>query len=339
MVCAMPFDITPEAASVFAGGLAGVMQVAEGPTDEQAQVMRALAAHVLQVDPGSEAAVLTPDEVASALPDRVQRRIFLHMAIILELCRHPADEQQLRRVDAYGEALGVGAPELEAVRVEAHRAAEEATAYFIRVYDKYLPELSERSLAHAAPPDTDLWSRLQRLDELPEGTLGWAYLDFHRRHGFKVPSPETPEPAYYVSHDMNHVIAGYEPTGPGEISLGVFKLSMNDSDANWMAAMVNLLIHEVGLIKHGTTTQFVPFGGAPYPGPDGQFGALSLPGAPDLLAEAFERGAATASDFSRADHLALAPVPLAEVRERYHVVPLRHSMMPFDDTALWPRSH
>ena len=103
-----------------------------------------------------------------------------------------------------------------------------------------------------------------------------------------------------------------------------------------MAAMVNLFIHETGLFKHGTTVQFVPSGEAPYPGPDGQFGALSMPGAPELLSEAFARGGATSSDFSRADHLAMAHLPLAEVRARYHVVPLAQSMMPFDDRALWP---
>ena len=30
---------------------------------------------------------------------------------------------------------------------------------------------------------------------------------------------------------MNHVIAGYEPTGPGEIALGAFKLAMLDDEA------------------------------------------------------------------------------------------------------------
>ena len=33
---------------------------------------------------------------------------------------------------------------------------------------------------------------------------------------------------------MNHVITGYEPTGPGEIALGAFTLAMNDNDANWL---------------------------------------------------------------------------------------------------------
>ena len=69
----------------------------------------------------------------------------------------------------------------------------------------------------------------------------------------RLPSRTSINPGYYVCHDMNHVIAGYEPTGIGEICLGAFKLSMNDSDANWMASMTNFLIHEAGVLNLDTS--------------------------------------------------------------------------------------
>lgn len=331
--------IDAESAIVVAQGLRGVMEAGDGASEEQRRVHAALCAHVLRVDPGATDA-LSPAQIATSLDGEVERQRFLHMAIVMELCRHPSSDEQRRLVDGYGTALGMGEPELEVVRVQAASHADDAAAYFVRTYRRYLPELSERRLREEAAQergiDDESWAALRRLGDLDEGTLGWAYVEFHRRHGFELPGPDTPAPAYYVSHDMNHVIAGYEPTGPGEIALGVFKLAMNPSEANWMAAMVNLLIHETGMIKHGTNVQFVASGEAPYPTAAGGWGALEAPGAPDLVAEAFVRGAATTSDFSRADHLALAHLPLAEVRERYHVVPLAHSMMPFDDRALWP---
>jgi ubiquinone biosynthesis protein Coq4 len=37
------------------------------------------------------------------------------------------------------------------------------------------------------------------------------------------------QPAVFVAHDMTHVITGYEPTAPGELALGAFQISMNDS--------------------------------------------------------------------------------------------------------------
>lgn len=260
------------------------------------------------------------------------------MAIVLELCRHPASDHQVALVDEYGTALDVGGDELESVHAQVDENAAAATDDFIRRFDQHVVELSEFEFTHPdqGRSDEELWNEVHSLDRHPPGTLGSEYIEFHRRNGFDLPGPTTPSPTYYVSHDMNHVITGYEPTGRGEIALGAFKLSMNDSEANWMASMANVLIHEAGLIKHGSSAQFVPFGGAPYPGPDGQFGALSVPGTTDLVAEAFARGAACASDFSRADHLSMAHLPLAELRERYHVTPPARLMRTDEIPGLWP---
>ncbi len=334
--------LTAESSARIAAGLVGLMSVDHGPVDEQSRVFRALSTNVLRFDPSGVDAddALTPSALASALPDPGDRRLFVQMAIVIELCRHPTSDEQLRAVESYGAALGVGRRELDAVRVQAHRSTEAATADFVRSFDDYIGELSEVEFVHPEArhgrTEDELWAELETLDRLPVGSLGCEFTEFYRRNGFHLPSPDSPAPAYYVSHDMNHVIAGYEPTGPGEIALGAFKLAMNPSEANWMASMVNLMIHEVGLIKHGASAQFVPFGGAPYPGPGGQFGAMSLPGAPELVAEAFVRGAACTSDFSRADHLSLVHLPLVEVREMYHVTPLQTPMNPGEDPGLWP---
>jgi hypothetical protein len=44
---------------------------------------------------------------------------------------------------------------------------------------------------------------------------------------------------------------------------------------------------------------------------------------PELLGEAFRRGSQCRGDFTAADHLALAGVPLADVRDRFGVPPLQ----------------
>ena len=114
--------------------------------------------------------------------------------------------------------------------------------------------------------------------------------------------------AVAVSHDMNHVIAGYEPTGQGEIALGAFQMAMDDSEENLVSFLGNLLIHEAGVLDPG--------GFAP------KAGTLLRPGAIELLGEAFERGAACRKDFSHADHFALASWSLEDVREEFGVVPV-----------------
>ena len=114
--------------------------------------------------------------------------------------------------------------------------------------------------------------------------------------------------AVSVSHDMNHVIAGYEPTGQGEIALGAFQMAMHDSEENLIQFLGNLLIHEAGVLDPGG---FSPVSAS-----------LQRPGAIELLGEAFDRGAQCRRDFSHTDHLAMAAWSLDEVREEFGVVPV-----------------
>ena len=134
------------------------------------------------------------------------------------------------------------------------------------------------------------------------------YADFHDRNHFTYPGDDPMMPAVFVAHDMTHVIAGYEPTGPGEIALGAFQIAMNDSDAHWIAFLGSLAIHEAGWY---TQDAFV-----------GKTSTLARPGAIDTLTEAFARGSQCTGDFTAIDHLAMAATPLAELRDRYGVPPV-----------------
>ena len=313
MAIAVPQEIVP----TFVSGLLGVADVDGGPTDEQVSVISAVSSHLWHQD-ASVLNGIEPGPLAQALTDDDVRRRFVQLAIIVMFCRHPHSEEQVAQLDRYASALGIHGDELDAVSSWISESTELASIDFIRSYGNYLPALSDKVADYAG--GGDVLPEVEALRLLPEGTLGWAFLRFYERNGFHLPGPTTPTPAYYISHDMNHVIAGYEPTGPGEISLGAFKLAMSDTDANWMAFMTNLLIHEAGLLKHGSTTQFIPYGGDIYPDADGQ-GALHLPGAASMLGEAFERGSAVHGDFSQIDHLGIAHRPLAEIRAEYGVVP------------------
>jgi hypothetical protein len=229
--------------------------------------------------------------------------------VTLEFCRHPQAAAQVDRVELYAVELGFHGPELTIARHWIDEGAARAAADFNRFYAAKLDALSEPSLRdrylHIEEPDLELASRLQALHELPDGTLGHAYIDFYRRNGITLPGADVHTPAHYVSHDMNHVITGYEPTGPGEIALGAFTLAMNDNDANWIQFIANLSIHEAGLIQHGA---ILP-----------KDATLTRPGATELMGEALWRGAQCSADFSQADHLAFADWSLVEVRAHFGV--------------------
>jgi hypothetical protein len=305
---------------VVVGALQWVCDVHDGPTPEQQRLIETLASGLFDIAPGAAAheRPLAPAEVASTLPAPRLRRRMVQLAIILGFCRHPETTEQIGRVEELARELGIDGSEIAELRVLVSHSAEQATVDFVRRYDEVLDDLSEPTLV--APDGADrIPAIMASFAQMEEGSLGRAYLAFHERNGFTVPGPSTPEPAYYVSHDMNHVLAGYEPTGPGEIALGAFKLAMGDTEANWMAFMTNLLIQEVGLLKHGRDEQFVAYGGPIYPDGAGQ-GALHLDGAAELLTEAFARGLATSADFSQMDHIELAPRQLAELRAEFNVL-------------------
>ena len=313
--------------SAFVAGLLALISTGGGPTEAQQAVLGALGRHLwgMTDDEVARTRPMTAAELSEQLVEGHDRRRFVQLAIVLAACCHPVSEAQSEAVAQYSDALGIGGPELTVLAELQTEQAEEVTADFVRFYDDYIPQLSEPSVRRgdggAQAEAEALVARVDELAECPEGSLGHAFLEFYRRNRLRLPTVQSPQPAYYVSHDMNHVIAGYEPTGPGEIAFGAFKVAVRDDDANWMAFMANVLIHEVGLMKHGTSSQFVPYGGEIYPGHGGQ-GALRLPGAADLLAEAFVRGGACTSDVTQIDHLALVHLPLDEVRRRFNVTPL-----------------
>lgn len=336
---AVSFKINTGNAHTMVAGLNGVLDGIE-VTAEQTRLLNAFARRLLGITSSLEdLPALAPVDVAHNLADVGARRVFVQMCVVLAMARHPASSSLLEKIAAYASELNVGKPELTTIQEMANRTASEATAYFVRMYhNEYLDQMSETTLLKALQSPKSFiqnpWDQVERFDELPEGTLGWAYMEFHRRNGFTPPNRDTVVPAYYVNHDMCHVIAGYEATGPGEIALGAFKVAMLPDDTNMIANLINLLIHEVNVMEHGAMDHFVPSGTVAYTDTKGRIASLAQPGAADLLAEAFVRGAACSADFSRADHVAMAHLPLAEIRARYHVIPLEHPMI--DEPGLWP---
>jgi hypothetical protein len=298
------------------GALRGAVDVDGGPTDEQLAVIGAVALGAgapVAFDPTAPVA-LEPSEACAAITDPRDRRRARELMVVLELCRHPLSSAQVDRVEAYASALGEEGPGIATVRDLVSAGAATAAADLHRFIGTVTPDLAEASLRDygAAGPDPEadaaLGRRLRALHDLPSDTLGHQYVEFYVRNGIELPGEGEDRPNLFVGHDMCHVIAGYEPTGQGEIALGAMQLALTDSDAHWIAMLGNLAVHEAGFLGTGT---LVP-----------KTGTLTRPGAVELLADAFRRGEACTGDFTTADHLALVELPIDEVRARFGVPPL-----------------
>lgn len=311
----MPRLVDGEQVEPVVAGLLGAIDVDGGPTDEQVVLVRALTTHVWNrpdLDPATVVRA-TPAEVAATIGGTDAVRRFHYLLVVLELCRHPFTATQSARVDDYAAALALDGMGLEFCRDLARRGLEVARADLDRFDLRYRTEQEEPSLrGRGGRPDrTDpgLVATLTAMAGLPDGTLGRALWEMYARFGLDVPGATASELTYeFVAHDMNHVIAGYDPVAEGELALGAFQMGMNDSEVSWILCLTNLAIHEAGVMSIGDI--------AP------KSATLARPGVADTFARALARGSRCTGDFAVADHLAMVEMPLEEVRARFGVAPV-----------------
>jgi ubiquinone biosynthesis protein Coq4 len=295
--------------------LLGAVDVDGGASNEQRSVLGAIVAGYWE-RPDLELATLEPLDpagAAAAISGAPQRARIRELLVLLELCRHPLSEAQTERVDEYAAALGESGPGLDIARKLVREGAEHAMLDFHAHLGDLSeamaePSLRDRYTTVLDAPDAELGARLRALHDLPAGTLGHEYVEFYRRNGITLPGDDPNMPAVFVEHDMCHVIAGYEPTGQGEIALGAMQVALADTDAHWIGFIGNLAVHEAGFLSSPTLVA--------------KTATLTRAGAPEMLARAMWRGAHCTGDFTTADHLAMVDVPLEEVRARFGVPPL-----------------
>ncbi len=317
-------------------GLIGAVSVDGGPTRQQLSLLKSITAHLWKrtdLDP-SKLFGLSPQETADRLQELSDRRCFHEVLIALEVCRHPLTQTQVDAVESFAEALDFDGPDLKMFRDLVSEGSSSAAEDYRRFLVANLEQRSEPSLvaepsvatatatAKATPdtnttepapapepepePEPDLVQRLEAFQDLPPASLGRAFLSFYRRHQIPLPGERgSSMNHFYVAHDMTHVIAGIEPTGPGEVALSGFQWAMNDNSVNSAALLASLVVHEAGFGQAGTLAT--------------ESGQLGVSGAATLLGEEMSRGTHCSSDFSLVDHFELAPLPLTEVRESFGV--------------------
>lgn len=256
-------------------------------------------------------APITPAE-ASALFGSVTLRRRLRMFLVLfMLCRHPLTDEQLRSVEVFVDALGGddGDPGLAQARAMVETQLLEISDDLARAWGEAVDVTAERSLRDdygatevAAP---ELVARIAAFRDLPRGTLGREYVEFYRENGFALPGEEPGVPAFFVAHDMCHLIAGCGPKAQEEIALGAFLLGAKEDDDHWAYLLGVLAIMEYG--------SFAP------PSFEAKIGTLARPGATDVVFNALLRGMDCYVDLLAVDHLAMAHLSIADIRQRFNI--------------------
>ena len=305
--------------------LATAIDLGDGGTAEQSRVLE-LVVHNIWHRPDLDVSALEPMSIEEAeifRSDAIVHRRLRMFLVLLEICRHPLTAEQVARVDAFASAIGEDEDAgLELARDLVGKSRAEATEHFYLAWASSRTQLSEAVLLERferiGTVDPELSMMLRKMVELPRGTLGREYVEFYMEHKFQFPGEGVSNPAFFVAHDMTHLIAGFGPTGPEEVALSAMQLAMNDSEAHWMVLLTSMAAYEVG-ISSGS----IEF--------EAKDGILAREGAAELVFEGFERGSNCSGDFSIADHLSMAHLPISQIREMYSVPAPSVPFPPFID--------
>lgn len=272
-----------------------------GPTDEQRQVVQALAQGYFGLDLDlDELEPLGPTAAADLFGDHDEKHRLIETMIVLELTRHPASPAQADQVDRYAAALDIDEHLQQIARDYVADDRAGLVADFARFSDVIPPE------PHlAAESDEEIHADLLALADLPEGTLGRGFSDFYRRYGLALPTGASS--LTLVAHDMGHVLGGYEPLPVDEVALQAMLASAADGRRHFSSLVAALGLFEVGML--------------PFDGIEPKVGVLGRPGAAAAFAEGARRGTCCTVDFGAMDHWAVIDQPIEDLRRGLNIVP------------------
>ena len=303
------------------------VDIGDGGTSQQRGMIRDLARMLFGVD-DLEVDSLEPIAPADAATifDTISLRRRVRMFLVLfMLCRHPLSQEQLELVESFVDALGgdEGDPGLAQARSMVEAQMLEISDDLYRAWGGAVDAMTESTLrdrygaTEAAAPE--LVERIQKFESLPRGTLGREYVEFYRANGFALPGEEPGVPAFFVGHDMCHLIAGCGPAAHEEIALGAFLLGAREDEDHWAYLLGVMAIMEYGA--------FAP------PSFVAKVGTLGRPGAMDVVLDALLRGQQCYVDLLAVDHLAMAHLSIADIRQRFNIATPNPQFPPFIDIA------
>ena len=319
---------------LLARGVSTAIAPATGLTPLQvaliAATFEAMTDHV--VDPrGLEP--LEPAALATGLAPRSHefRSRIVQLMVLGELILAPLPLDVSDRVAAYAAELGV---DDQMIRV-AHRFAEGSLGLAMVDFSRngYVPDLEVRIEAlgltalEAADEADDAWgavvadaslvARWEALGDLPDGSLGAAVFRFYRARGFVFPGLPGSAPPLLAQHDWVHVLADYGTTLESELEVFALIARANDDPRAFSLLAMVISLFETGYLASGAGLF------------EASRGHLSNDGVAVRLADAMRRGAlchdgrtgGDSVDFLAVNWFELAPLPIEEVRELFHLTP------------------
>ena len=289
----------------------------EGPEADLVVAMAEIAQHghlgqepcdltdfIADADPWSDIESAISD-IARWLPRSHDRRDACHCTLLVALGSDDPDAAALGTARWIAKRLGADDITMRDVEASAQANAARAEAELFRRFlvwktgerEQIIQERLAAGFPAVPTPPEDV-ERLRRLlGEAREGTVGAELASFYAQTGFDLPgSPGTMPLEVLGSHDVHHILAGYDASAEDEIYLAAYTAANAVNGGADFLAVIMLQWHQ------GIKIGFFPSERAPINA--------------HLFAIATERGAQTPvdlSDFSW-DWQSLLSRPLAEAR-------------------------
>ena len=248
--------------------------------------------------------------LAALLPEQSDRIEAVHAGMLVALFADSPDEAGLGEAKRIASALGCDSSLIDSVIEIASAGAVTAKADLFRRFLAERIDVEEETIrSHMDRHDLASITRPATIEryhllvaDAPEGSLGAQMRKFYDDARFDIPgTPGAPLPVEFLgSHDVHHVLAGYDTSAQGEAYTAVFNAGNSSAGIGWLTVVL-LQWHQ------GVRLGVFPEGHSHLD--------------PAVMAVAGQRGSMTTTDLYDAhwDWMALLGQPIDQVRASLRV--------------------
>ena len=186
--------------------------------------------------------------ILRGLPNETDRQEAVHAGMLVGLFADEPDPEAASAARWVANRLGVDETNAAGIEQVASEGSASAKADLFRRFlseriavdgDVISARMDRHDLASLTRPETIVeYHRL--LAEAPEGSLGAVMRDFYQDASFDIPGmPGVPLPVEFLgSHDVHHVLAGYNTSAQGEVYTAVFNAGNASAGIGWLSVVL-----------------------------------------------------------------------------------------------------
>ena len=262
---------------------------------------------------------LSAEAVAEALPTAEQRLELVELMVTLEMLCDSIPAALEASIEHWAGVLGVEDRSLRLARDLAAHASAQALHDFYRydwvgeqdilspAFEGLLARHGDKAYAITVEPDPLEAARWRALEHCPAGSIGRSLWDFYQERGFGFPGEPGAANAALAHHDWIHVLADFDTSPMGEMEVTAFQAAASTLPGATLGFIGAVSIFQTGLLPSLVV-------------PPGYSHALEVPGGPERIADAIQRGRACQRDvFREIDFFAVADQALPALREGWSI--------------------